>query len=163
MSTIYGSRAVGPLPCRQMRVIRVSVFLAVLTVALAVPLVVLAGGSGKKAAPPTFAFGRTGGNIIPFTVTIAANGHVSTNGTQKLTLSFATPALRNGLGKLARAEGFWTMATSLTCGKINPDIAGHFITVTAAGRSRTVTERGACYPAFEELYAVLSASTGAGP
>src|SRR5690348_8331816 len=87
MSTIYGSRTVAPLPCRQMRVIRASVFLAVLTVALAVPLVVLAGGSGKRAAPPTFAFGRTGGNIIPVTVTIAANGHVSTTGTQKLGLT----------------------------------------------------------------------------
>jgi len=143
-----------------MRVVRVSVLLAALTVALAVPIAVLAG---KTSAPPTFAFGRTGGNIIPFTVTIAANGHVSTTGTQKLTLTFATPALRNGLGKLAKAEGFWTEATFLSCGKINPDVAGHFITVTAGGKSRTVTERGTCYPAFEELYAVLSASTGAGP
>ena len=145
-----------------MRVIRVSVFLAVLTVALAVPLVVLAGSSAKQ-APPTFAFGRSGGNIIPFTVTIGANGHVTTTGTQKLSLAFATPALRNGLGKLAKAEGFWTESTYLSCGKINPDIAGHFITVNAGGKTRTVTEHGACYPAFEELYAVLSASTGAGP
>jgi len=146
-----------------MRVIRASVFLAVLTVALAVPLVVLAGGPGKRAAPPTFAFGRTGGNIIPVTVTIAANGHVSTTGTQKLGLTQATVALRNGLGKLAKAEGFWTMATFLSCGKINPDIASRFVTVTAAGKTRTVTARGTCFPAFEELYAVLSASVGAGP
>ncbi len=146
-----------------MRVIRVSVLLAALTVALAVPLAVLAGGSGKTAAPPTFAFGRVGGNIIPFTVTIGANGHVSTTGTQKLGLTFATVPLRNGLGKLAKAEGFWTESTVLDCGKVNPDIASRFITVTAAGKSRTVRSRGTCYPAFEELYAVLSASVGAGP
>jgi hypothetical protein len=146
-----------------MRVVRVSVLLAALTVALTVPLAVLAGGSSKRQAPPTFAFGRTGGNIIPFTVTIGKDGHVSTTGTQKLTLTFATVALRNGLGKLAKAEGFWTEATSLDCGKVLPDIASRFITITAAGKSRTVRERGACYPAFEELYAVLSASTGAGP
>ena len=146
-----------------MRVVRVSVLLAALTVALAVPLAVLAGGSSTRQALPTFAFGRTGGNIIPFTVTIARNGHVSTTGTQKLTLTFATPALRNGLAKLAKAEGFWTEATFLSCGKINPDVAGHFITVTAGGKTRTVTERGTCYASFEELYAVLSAATGAGP
>lgn len=146
-----------------MRVVRISVLLAAVTVALAVPIAVLAGGSGKSQAPPTFSFGRTGGNIVPFTVTIAANGRVSTTGTQKLTLTQATVPLRNGLGKLAKAEGFWTMATSLECGKINPDIAGRFIKITSGGRTRTVTERGTCYPAFEELYAVLSASVGAGP
>ena len=134
MSTIYGSRTVAPLPCRQMRVIRASVFLAVLTVALAVPLVVLAGGSGKRAAPPTFAFGRTGGNIIPVTVTIAANGHVSTTGTQKLTVTQATVPLRNGLGKLAKAEGFWTMATFLSCG-FSPE-AGDYSSRLPPGRSR---------------------------
>ena len=163
MSSIYGSRAVCPLLCGQMRVVRASVFLAALTVALAVPLAVLAGGSGKTAAPPTFTFGRTGGNIVPFTVTIGANGHVSTTGTQKLTVTFATVPLRNGLGKLAKAEGFWTMATVLDCGKINPDVASRFITITAAGKSRTVRSRAVCSPAFEELYAVLSASVGAGP
>jgi hypothetical protein len=132
-------------------------------VALAVPLAVLAGGSGKRQAPPTFSFGRTGGNIVPFTVTIAANGHVSTTGTQQLTLTQATVPLRNGLAKLARAEGFWTMSTFISCGKVNPDIAGRFVKITSAGKTRTVTVRGTCVPAFEELYAVLGASVGAGP
>jgi hypothetical protein len=146
-----------------MRVVRVSVLLAALTVALAVPLAVLAGGSAKRQGSPSFAFGRTGGNIIPFTVTIGKDGHVSTTGTQKLTLTFATVPLRNGLAKLARAEGFFTMPAFQTCGKINPDVAGHFITVNAFGKTRMVTQRGTCNAAFEELYAVLSASTGAGP
>lgn len=146
-----------------MRLVRISALLAAVTVALAVPIAVLAGGSGKSQAPPTFAFGRTGGNIVPFTVTIAANGHVSTTGTQKLTITTATVPLRNGLARLAKAEGFWTMATSLSCGKILPDIASRFITIKSGGRARTVLARGTCYPAFEELYAVLSASVGAGP
>jgi hypothetical protein len=146
-----------------MRVIRVSVFLAALTVALAVPLAVLAGGSGKSATPATFAFGRTGGNIIPFTVTIGANGHVSTTGTQKLGLAQATVALRNGLSKLAKAEGFWTMAPATSCVGVLPDIASKFVTVSVGGKSRTVTVHGTCRAAFEELYAVLSASVGAGP
>jgi hypothetical protein len=146
-----------------MRVVRASVFLAVLTVALAVPLAVLAGGSAKRAAAPTFAFGRTGGNIVPFTVTIGGNGHVGSTGPVHVTATQASTPLRNGLAKLARAEGFFTLPTSIQCGRINPDVAGRFLTVTAFGKSRTVTERGACNAAFEELYAVLSASTGVGP
>jgi hypothetical protein len=142
------------------RFARVSVLLAVAAAALAVPLAVL---SSTHAAPPTFSFGRIGGNIIPFTVTIGKDGRVSTTGNQKLTLTFATSALRNGLGKLAKAEGFWTESTTLNCGKVNPDVASRFVTVTQAGKTRTVTARGTCFPAFEELYAVLSASVGAGP
>jgi hypothetical protein len=44
---------------------------------------------------------------------------------------------------------------------VNPDIASRFVTVTAGGKSRTVTVHGACRAAFEELYAVLAASVGA--
>lgn len=160
---MYGSQAAGPLPWVQMRVVRASVLLAVLTVALAVPLAVLAGGSGKRQAPAAFSFGRTGGNIVPFRVTIGSGGRVTTSGPVHVALTQASTPLRNGLAKLARAEGFWTMATFLNCGRINPDVAGRFVTVSAAGRTRTVTVRGSCSPAFDELYAVLSASVGLGP
>lgn len=134
--------------------------LAALAVALAVPLVVLAGGSTKHQASPSFAFGRAGGNIIPFKVTIGSDGRVATTGPVQATAATTSSALRNGLARLAQAEGFFTMATSLTCGRVNPDVAGRFITVSAKGKTRTVTARGTCYPAFEELYAVLSASVG---
>ena len=72
----------------------------------------------------------------------------------------ASTPLRNGLAKLARAEGFFTMSTSLLCAGVNPDVASRFVTVTAFGKTRTVTAHGACNPAFEELYAVLAASVG---
>jgi len=146
-----------------MRVVRVSVLLAALTVALAVPLAVLAGGSGKRQAPATFAFGRTGGNIIPFKVTIGRDGRVTTSGSGHATLTQASTPLRNGLAKLARAEGFWTLPAFISCPGVNPDVAAHFVTVSADGKARTVTSHGSCKPAFEELYAVLSASVGAGP
>jgi len=146
-----------------MRVVRASVLLAALTVALAVPLAVLAGGSAKGAAPATFAFGRTGGNIIPFKVTIGKDGRVTTTGSGHVTLTQASTALRNGLAKLAQAEGFWTMPAFTACPGTNPDVAAHFVTVNAGGKTRTVTSHGSCKAPFEELYAVLSASVGAGP
>lgn len=144
-----------------MRVVRVSVLLAALTVALAVPLAVLAGGSGTRQSPPTFAFGRTGGNIVPFKVTIGRDGRVTTTGAGRAALTQASTPLRNGLAKLARAEGFFSLPALIACPGTNPDIAARFVTVSAAGKTRTVTSHGSCKAPFEELYAVLSASVGA--
>jgi hypothetical protein len=138
-----------------------SVVLAVVTVALALPLAVLAGSSGKRQAAPAFTFGRTGGNIIPAKVSIGRDGRVTTTGAVKTTLTEASLPLRNGLARLARAEGFFTMPAFTGCQGVNPDVAARFVTVTAGGRSRTVTVHGTCRPAFEELYAVLTASVGA--
>ncbi len=147
-----------------MRFLRASVVLAALTVALAVPLAVLAGGTASRQSPPTFAFGRSGGNIIPFRVSIGTNGRVAVSGPVTVTATNGPLSLplRNGLAKLAQAEGFFSMPTLVSCAGINPDVAGRFVTVTAGGKSRTVTARGTCKPAFEELYAVLSAAVGAG-
>jgi hypothetical protein len=147
-----------------MRFLRASIVLAALTVALAVPLAVLAGGTAKRQSPPTFAFGRTGGNIVPFKVSIGKDGRVTATGPVNVTGTGSPLSLplRNGLAKLAQAEGFFSMPALISCGGVNPDVAGRFVTVAAGGKSRTVTEHGTCKPAFEELYAVLSAAVGAG-
>ena len=144
-----------------MPVVRISLLLAVVTLALAVPLAVLAGGSGQRQAAPTFAFGRTGGNIRPAKVSIGKDGRVTTTGAVKTTLTQASLPRRNGLAKLARAEGFFTMPVFIACPGAHPDVASNFVTVTAGGKSRTVTVHGSCRAAFEELYAVLTASVGA--
>ena len=133
--------------------------LAALTAALAVPLAVFAGA--KRQPPASFSFGRTGGNIVPAKVTIGRDGSVTTTGSVHATATTASSPLRNGLAKLARAEGFFTMATTLACPGVNPDIASRFVTVSAFGKTRTVTVHGTCSPPFEELYAVLSAAVGA--
>jgi hypothetical protein len=141
--------------------VRIAVVLAAVTTALAVPLAVLAGGSGKRQSPPTFSFGRTGGSIAPAKVSIGKDGRVTSNGSANATLTQASVALRNGLGKLAVAEGFFSMPASVQCAGVNPDVAWRFVTVSAGGRTRTVTVHGTCKTQFEELYAVLSASVGA--
>jgi hypothetical protein len=145
------------------RFVRASALLGAVTVALAVPLVVFAGGAGKHQSPPTFAFGRSGGNIVPFTVRIGKDGRVTTSGPVHVTAIDAPLVLplRNGLAKLAQAEGLFSMPMLISCAGVNPDVAGRFVNVTAGGKSRTVTAHGACKPAFEELYAVLSAAVGA--
>jgi hypothetical protein len=144
-----------------MRFVKASVLFAALIAALAVPIAVFAGGSAKHQASPSFSFGRTGGNIVPAKVTIASNGAVTTTGSAHTTTTTASTPLRNGLAKLARAEGFFTMATPVMCQGVNPDVASRFVSVSAFGKTRTVTVHGTCSAPFEELYAVLSASVGA--
>jgi hypothetical protein len=144
-----------------MPVVRISALLAAATVALAVPLVVLAGGSDTGQLAPRFVFGRTGGNIIPAKVSIGRDGRVTTTGAVKATLTQASLPLRNGLAKLAQAESFFSMPAVTACPGVNPDVASSFVTVAAGGKSRTVTVHGSCRAAFEELYAVLTASVGA--
>lgn len=136
--------------------------LAAVTAALAVPLVVLAGDAAKTQAAPSFAFGRTGGNIVPSKTVISSTGRVTSDNSVPTTKGPVSLAARNGLVKLARAEGFFTMANT-SCTGTNPDIASQFVTVTAGGKSRTVTVHGACSASFNELYAVISAVAGAGP
>lgn len=145
-----------------MRFVRSALVLGILTVALAVPLAVLAGGRSKSAAAPTFVFGRTGGNIAPFSVHIGADGRVTTKGAVAGTPP-ATPLsspLRSGLLKLAKTEGFFTMPTQLRCQGVLPDFASRFVTVSAGSQTRTVTVRGGCSAPFEELYAVIAAVAG---
>ena len=86
--------------------VRASVVLAAVTAALAVPLVVLAGGSAKSQAAPSFAFGRTGGNIVPSKVVISSTGRVTSDNSVPASKAPVSLAARNGLVKLAKASGF---------------------------------------------------------
>jgi hypothetical protein len=142
-----------------MPAVRASVLLAAVSVALAVPLVVFAGSGARRAAAPSFAFGRTGGNIIPSTVRIGRDGRVTATGSQPATNTLSLP-VRNALAQLAQAEGFFTMPSTVACSGTLPDIASQFVTVSAGGKTRTVTVHGNCRPAFTQLWAVLNAVVG---
>ena len=145
-----------------MRFVWISTALAAVTVMLAVPLAVLAGGAATRQSP-SFAFGRAGGSIMPFAVKIGRDGRLTTTGAAQLARPDAvlSPSARNGLAKLAQAEGFFSMPTLVRCSGVNPDVAGRFVTVSAGAKTRTVTVRGTCKAAFEELYAVIAAAAGA--
>ena len=140
------------------------ILLAVAVLALAVPVTALGRETGGRAAPPTFAFGRTGGNILPFAVKIGRDGRIVASGPVQVRSADVplTLALRNGLATLARAEGFFSMPVLIRCPGVLPDVAGRFVTVLASGKMRTVSARGTCNASFEELYAVLSAVVGLG-
>lgn len=117
-----------------------------------------AGSPHTGATTPLFVFGREGGNIRPFKVTIGADGTVA--GTLTNAHIQLSPDTLNGLMKLARAEGFFTLPNRIV-GHGLPDIAGRYISVTTAnGVTKSVHVRFAHNAAFDQLYGVLSAVVG---
>ena len=112
---------------------------------------------------PPFAFGRAGGNIEPFTITIARDGSVSSSGDAPASLApRASLDAVDGLLKLARTEGFYGLSSLVLCPGSLPDVAGQFVTIRTGTVSKKVTVRGNCRAGFTQLYAVVSAVAGAG-
>lgn len=128
--------------------------LAFLVAALAL---VLPGG-GSPAGQPLFQFGRVGGNIAPFTVSITADGHVEHSGAVRL----AHPDVRLSRTKVrallaaAGAQGFWSLPPRTACRDALPDVASFYVTIHTAARTRRVTVHGGCRPRFSRIYRSLA-------
>jgi hypothetical protein len=120
------------------------------------------GHPQRHVAPQAaFIFGREGGNIRPYTVTILTDGTVTASGlahTAIRHLSDPTDAIA-GLMKLARAERFWAMPAQIV-GYGLPDVSGRFISIHTAGGTKTVHVRFVHVATFDQLYAVLLAVAG---
>jgi hypothetical protein len=116
-----------------------------------------------RPAPPqaTFVFGREGGNIRPYTVTIYTDGTVTASGPVSPTPRHLTAAADTiaGLLTLARAEGFFALPTQIV-GHGLPDVGGRFIRIQTAHGTKTVHVRFVRVAAFDQLYAVLLAVAG---
>ena len=120
--------------------------LAVLVLGLAA-----CGGSGAPKDAIEIKFGRVGGLIMPYAITIARDGTVITKGNPPVkpptSLTSAqvetlSKLVRNGMGKL----------TNLQCAHTFADAASNFI--TALGK--TVVVHGDCEPGFTKLFYALT-------
>lgn len=137
--------------------------LSALVLILVVPMSVLAGSKhhvhhlATKGAGDDIVFGITGGNIMPYVVTIEANGTIVAKGrtvqNQQLTASGST---LGGLEKLADTEGFWSMPARTNCSGTLPDVASSYITINSTSGSKAVTVHGGCVARFNQLYGVLT-------
>jgi hypothetical protein len=126
----------------------------VVVLVLSAVALVACGASAASARPQRIVFGLGGGNIVPFRVTIAANGHVHATGSirpKRRRLSHAKVA---SLSRLVRRE--FTGLRSRRCAGTNPDVGSDFI--HAFGR--TVTVQGSCEPRFHRLWSTLAAAVG---
>jgi hypothetical protein len=101
-----------------------------------------------------FAFGRTGGNIRPFTVTIAADGRVSVSGAARAGRTKLTRAQLTALDKIAAYAHFATLPMTTNCAGTLPDIASTFVRVGA----RIVRMHGDCVPRYARLWRALGSA-----
>ena len=114
----------------------------------------LVAGPADAAPPSGYSFGRAGGNIRPFTVTISAAGTVKASGPVKVARTHLTAAQLASIGKVAAQAGFSRLPGSIQCARTLPDIASTWI---KAG-TRTVNIHGVCSAAFTRMWnAVTSA------
>jgi hypothetical protein len=116
---------------------------------LVLGLLAVALASDATASPQTgFALGRTGGNIRPFTVAIAADGRVSVSGPVQAGRTKLTRAQLAALAKIAADVRFTTLPKTTNCSGTLPDVASTFVRVGA----RTVRVHGECVPRYARVW-----------
>jgi hypothetical protein len=114
-----------------------------------------AAGSGAATVPAQgFAFGRAGGNIVPFTVTIAAGGRVHASGPVRVGRRMLTHAQLTALANVVAQARFTTLPAVTNCPGTLPDVAATFVRVGV----RTVRVHGDCVPRYTRVWNALTAA-----
>jgi hypothetical protein len=124
---------------------RVHVLLATV---LLLALVPAAGASPQRG----FAFGRLGGNIRPYTVSIASNGVVRVSGSATAGRMKLTAAQLATLDRAVTDARFGAFPPMTNCPGTLPDIATTFIRFGA----KTVRVHGNCVARYAKLFTALS-------
>lgn len=114
----------------------------------------LAAPAGGAATAPSFAFGRTGGNIIPFTVTISAGGRVQASGPVQAGRTTLTKAQLATLVLVASQVRFSALPAATMCTGTLPDVATSFVRVG----THTVRVHGDCVARFTRMWIALGAA-----
>jgi hypothetical protein len=131
-------------------------FLAIVLVAAAA-----VGATASAAAPrpgTLYAFGRTGGNIRPFTVNIGVDGAVKVNGPIQAQRRRLTHRQLTALAAALQRARLSTLPPTTLCTGTLPDIAARAITAPVGRVTKTVLVRGDCKPGFNAAFAALSSA-----
>ena len=126
----------------------------VIPIAAVLLAVVAAEPAGSAVEPSGFAFGRVGGNIRPFMVSIANSGVVRTSGAVTVLRKKLTAAQLVSLNRVAIETSFEKLPKATNCPRTLPDIAATYVRVGA----RTVRVRGNCVPRYARMWRALSAA-----
>src|SRR5436853_5448945 len=102
-----------------------------------------AAGAARTSQGPSFAFGRIGGNIVPFRVEIRADRTLERSGPVRLAHPDARLSAQRlaGLVGFARTQRFWSLPRTIRCRGSLPDFASLFVTIRTAEKTRTVMVR----------------------
>jgi len=120
---------------------------------LAVLLAAAAILPASSAASPQrgFAFGRVGGNIVPFAVTVGNDGRVSATGPVTTGRTRLTQLQVANLNRVATTNGFGSMPAVTSCPGTLPDVAATFVRVGP----RTVRVHGSCVARYQRVWNAL--------
>lgn len=99
-----------------------------------------------------FAFGRTGGNIMPFTISIATTGRVTATGAAPAHASMVSKLRLANLNSAVLDAQFETMPLVTNCKGTLPDIASQVVRVGG----RTVRVHGGCVARFNRLWTAMN-------
>ena len=121
-------------------------------------MVVLLAAALLAPAQTGFAYGRNGGNIMPFTVTIATTGAVKTIGPAPTHVARISKQQLANLSRIAFDARFTTLPVVTACPNTLPDIAARWIRVGG----RTIRVHGACLNGFNRMWTALNHAAAAG-
>lgn len=124
----------------------------IVLLALLAAAVVAAGAPADAAGQTAYAFGRTGGNIRPYTVTISTAGVVRTSGPVSVGLRRLDARQLATLHRLAVTVRFATLPATTLCAGTLPDVGATFVRVG----SRRVLVHGDCVPRYARLWGALT-------
>jgi hypothetical protein len=116
--------------------------------------IVAADPAASAVEPSGFAFGRTGGNIRPYRVTIANSGVVRAWGAVTIGRKKLTATQLVSLNRVATETSFEGMPASTNCPGTLPDVASTYVRVGP----RTVRVHGNCMPGYMRLWRALTAA-----
>jgi hypothetical protein len=122
-----------------------------------------AGSITLSTSSIVFTFGREGGNIVPYSITIASDGTVTATGPVTPTITQISAQQLSILEAQVFSSNFLTLPPQTICPGTLPDFASQFIEVQGPQFSPPdyrVAVRGGCVPAFTQLFAALSAAVG---
>jgi hypothetical protein len=117
-------------------------------------------GCGSSAAstsakPIRITFGKAGGTIVPYQVTIEPTGRVRSTDVMEPIRRRLSPAKVASLSRLVR-HAFASGLASRLCAGVNPDVGSDFI----RAMGRLVRVHGNCEPRFTRLWDTLAQAVG---
>jgi hypothetical protein len=125
---------------------------------IGVVLLLVPAASAASSPKTGFAFGRAGGNIMPFSITVSTAGVVRSTGPAPAHRARLTKLQLATLNRVAFQIDFEHLPVFSACPQTLPDVAAEFIRVG----DRTVRVHGGCVKPFNRLWTALSRATRAG-
>ncbi len=116
--------------------------------------------AAQASTPPTgFAFGRSGGNIMPFRVVVSNDGKVHVSGAASAKRAMLTSHQLINLNRVATMNMFASLPKATQCKGVLPDVATTFVRVGPT----TVRVHGGCLPRYQHVWKALGAAVGLAP